>query len=167
MLFVLCSGFFFHGSRISRLGFDCRLLGGAAGAGARRRASCVLRTAQVCFLVIFLVMWAGMLILGLGSEYIVGHVITRHLSGDSLKHFWQSAQFTFPLFVTVGLVSHAYWGLLFLVLGLLLLLLKLLLHHICRCHTTAIRSAITCLLLLLIPVNNSSPLPSPPFYKGL
>ena len=41
------------------------------GGAARPASSCVLHTAQVCFLVIFLVMWAGMLILGLGS-YISG-----------------------------------------------------------------------------------------------
>ena len=51
-----------------RSGVRCAVRPGPA---ARRRASCVLRTAQVCFLVIFLVMWAGMLILGLGS-YISG-----------------------------------------------------------------------------------------------
>ena len=62
--------------------------------------------------------WVSVLILGLGSEYIVGHVVTQYLSGDSLKHFWKASQFIFPLFVTIALVSHSYWGLLFLVLGL-------------------------------------------------
>lgn len=62
--------------------------------------------------------WISVIILGFGSEYIVGHVVTKYLTPRSLKRFWRGAQFTFPLFVTVGLVSHSYWGLIFLVMGL-------------------------------------------------
>lgn len=62
--------------------------------------------------------WISVLILGLGSEYVVGTVITAHLSIESLEIFWKAAAFTFPLFVTIALVSHSYWGLFFLVFGL-------------------------------------------------
>ena len=64
------------------------------------------------------IVWVSVLILGLGSEYVVGTVITAYLSMENLAIFWKAAAFTFPLFVTIALVSHAFWGLLFLVLGL-------------------------------------------------
>ena len=62
--------------------------------------------------------WICVLILGLGSEWVVGTVITARLSMESLEIFWKAAAFTFPLFVTISLVSRSFWGLLFLVVGL-------------------------------------------------
>ena len=59
--------------------------------------------------------WVSVLILGFGSEYIVGHIITRHLSADAIKTFFLGAQFTFPLFLTISLVGHTWAGLLFLI----------------------------------------------------
>ena len=62
--------------------------------------------------------WVSVLILGFGSEYIVGHLVTRNLSADSLKTFYMGAQFTFPLFLTIALVGHTFSSLLFLVVSL-------------------------------------------------
>ena len=59
--------------------------------------------------------WVSVLILGFGSEYIVGHLITRHLSAAAIKTFFMGAQFTFPLFLTIALVGHTWAGLLFLI----------------------------------------------------
>ena len=56
--------------------------------------------------------WVSVLILGLGSEYVIGTIITSYLSIESLEIFWKGAAFTFPLFVTIALVSHSFWGLL-------------------------------------------------------
>lgn len=62
--------------------------------------------------------WVAVLILGLGSEYVVGTIITAQFSTENILIFWRAVQFTFPLFVTIALVSHSYWGLILLVLGL-------------------------------------------------
>ena len=63
-------------------------------------------------------LWVSVLILGFGSEYIVGHLLTRNFSADSIKTFYMGAQLTFPLFLTIALVGHTFSGLLFLVVRL-------------------------------------------------
>ena len=62
--------------------------------------------------------WVSVLIIGLGSELIVGHILVEVLSVKRLKQFWQGAQLAFPLFLNIAIASRSYWGLLFLVLGL-------------------------------------------------
>ena len=62
--------------------------------------------------------WVAVVILGLGSEGVVGTILTEYLSSASLQHFWHGAQCVFPLFVQIGIVSRSYFGLVLMTLGL-------------------------------------------------
>jgi hypothetical protein len=62
--------------------------------------------------------WISVLILGFGSEYVMGKIVTKYFSTADVILFWRGAQFAFPLCITIALVSHSFWGLLVLVFGL-------------------------------------------------